>query len=394
MLKAQVYRLYPSKAQEKFIVMNFDYAREVYNLMLAEIKMIISNRTGEKFPTPAKYKNWRPWLKDADSLALVNAQNNIYQAFENFFRDKKNFSFPRYKQKKNSRQSYTTNNQNGTIRIENGYVKLPKLRTMIKIVEHRKINGVIRSATISRNGCGQYFISILFDTDENMVLPELDNVVGIDVGIKNSVTLSNGIKYENPKYMDRVQKRRVFYQKQAARRNKGSRNKEKSLRHAGKLLVKACNQLRDYYHKISTKIIHESQVIVIEGLHIEHMVKNHKLSRNIYQSAWNMFFSMLRYKCEWYGRTLIVAPSNYPSSQLCSSCGYKNSETKNLSVREWICPHCGTAHDRDINASINLKKYGEKYLANNLRLGQPLKPGETCIIGCIDQEAPTSISGE
>ena len=354
MLKAYKYRIYPDAEQMQFFAKCFGCVRFVYNRMLSD-RIEHYNLTGKSLNnTPAQYKSEFTWLKEVDSLALANAQMNLNTAYRNFFRDKST-GFPKFKSKKTNNFSYTTNNQKGTVYIENGCIKLPKLKSPVKIRQHRSFEGVIKSCTISKAPSGKYHISILVET-EIQKLPASDMRVGIDVGIKDFAVLSNGESYKNPKHLRKSEKRLAKLQRDLSRKQIGSSNRNKARIKVAKLHEKIANQRMDFLHKKSTEIIRENQAIVIEDLKVKNLMKNHNLAKSIAEVSWSRFREMLDYKSRWYGRELIIAPPDYPSSQLCSDCGNRSSQTKDLACRVYICPECGLEIDRDYNASLNLLK--------------------------------------
>lgn len=354
MLRAYKYRLYPNREQREYFAKCFGCSRFIYNKMLSD-KIDHYKETGEMLKnTPAQYKEEYEWLREVDSLALANAGLNLDKAYKNFFRDK-SIGFPNFKSRKTNRFSYTTNNQKGTVSIENGYIKLPKLKSKVKIVKHREFEGIIKSCTISQTPSGKYFASVLVET-EIKELPKTENKVGIDLGLKEFAICSNGNRYANPKHLRKSEKRLSKLQKDLSRKAKGSQNRIKARIKVAKLHEKIANQRKAFLHEISSQIISENQAIVIEDLRVSNMLKNHKLAKAISEVSWAEFRTMLEYKAGWYGREIVVAPSNYASSQLCSGCGNKSSQTKDLSLRTYICSECGLKIDRDYNASLNLLK--------------------------------------
>ena len=370
-LKAYKFRIYPTEEQEIFFAKTFGCVRKVYNLMLNDRKKAyeeVKNDPSKKmtFPTPAKYKEEFPFLKEVDSLALANAQLNLDKAYKNFFRDK-SVGFPRFKSKKNPVQSYTTNNQNGTVAlIDNKFIKIPKLKSLVRIKLHRQPKGMIKSATISRHASGKYYISLLCKEEINE-LPKTNSAIGIDLGITDFAILSDGQKIDNNRFTSKMEKKLKREQRKLSKRallakNKGiplseAKNYQKQKRKVARLHEKVMNQRTDFLNKLSTEIIKNHDIICIEDLNVKGMLRNHKLARSISDVSWSSFVAKLQYKADWYGREIIKVDTWFPSSQICSECGHKDGK-KSLDIREWTCPICHTHHDRDINASINILTEG------------------------------------
>ena len=367
MIKQKTYkfRLYPNLEQRILFEKTFGCSRFIWNQMLAD-KIVHYEKTGETLKnTPAQYKEKFPWLREVDSLALCNVQLNLNKAYKSFFQSR--FGFPNFKSKKTA-QSYKTNNnkrEKGRIALLDGKVKLLKVG-WVKVKLHRQPKGVIKSATISKTATGKYFISILCE-EEIVSLPKTDSALGIDLGLENFAILSTGEKIGNPRFLVSLSKKLAKEQKILSRRGllaekKGiklseSSNYQKQRLKAARLHEKIAHQRKDFLHKLSTNLIKNHDVICVEDLASKNLMKNHRLARAIGDASWTEFVRQLHYKADWYGKKIVTISRWFPSSQLCSSCGVSSGK-KPLSVREWICASCGTHHDRDINASLNILKEG------------------------------------
>lgn len=371
MEKAYKFRIYPNKEQERLIQKTFGSCRFVYNHYLAKrIEMYKTDKSTINYNQCSNdLKNLKVdynWLREIDSIAIQSSLKDLDQAYQNFFRRLKQgdnkLGFPHFKSKKDNRKSYKTKFTNNNIQVLDKQIKLPKLG-LVKCKVSKQIEGRIINTTISKNPSGKYFVSVCC-TDVN--IPQYSStgsVVGIDLGIKEFAITSDNIHIKNPKFLRKSEKKLAKLQRELSRKTIGSNNRNKARIKVARQHEKVFNQRKDFLQKTSTKLIKDYDIICLETLKVKNMVKNHKLSKAISDVSWSEFVRQISYKANWYGKIMQKIDTYYASSQLCSECGYKNSDIKDLSIREWECPECHTIHDRDVNASNNILKEGLRLLS-------------------------------
>lgn len=363
MLRSFKYRLMPRIDQSKLIDKHIGCCRFIYNLAL-EVKnnAYVSHRKNigqfELMRQLTDLKNEYSWLREVDSQCLQQSIKNLDKAFTNFFKGYS--SFPKFK-KKTQCNSFL-NPHGSRVKIKYGKLFQPKFLSGIPIIIDRAFEGEIRNTTISRTPTGKYFVSILVET--GIQLPTKQNIleyssIGIDLGIKSFIITSDGLKVDNPRHLQISLSKLKYLQRQHSKKKKGSNNRKKT-----QLKVALChelitNQRNDFLNKLSTQLVNSHDTLCFETLKIENMIKNHKLAQSISSASWGNFVEMCKYKADWYGKNILQIPTFQPSTKICSNCDNINS-TLTLSDREWTCASCGTSHDRDVNAAINIKKYALK----------------------------------
>ena len=355
-------RVYPTEEQQVLLEKTFGANRFVYNYFLnLKIKLYEFYKINLSYNHSSKVmtelKKQKSWLKEVDSVSLQQSLRDLDSAYQNFFSGKS--KYPKFKQKQD-KNSYRTNHH---IKINNRYITVPKVG-MLRFRDNYKLEECnilkIYNITISKTTSGKYYASI----SAEVYIPCFEKTnqnVGIDLGLKDFAIFSTGEKIHNPRILKSLEEKYRRLAKSLSRKVKGSANYRKAKINLARFHEKIVNIRKDFLHKLSTNIVRSYDIICIESLNIKGLMKS-KLSKSFQDVSLYEFVRQLEYKVSWYGKTISKVDRFYPSSQLCSKCGYKNSEVKNLSIREWICPECGTYHDRDVNSAINILNEGLRLL--------------------------------
>ena len=363
--KTYKFRIYPNKEQEILLSKHFGCSRFVYNHFLNERKeQYQKDKKSDNYYVQAKYLTELKktedynWLKEVNSQTIQFALRNLDTAYINFFRG--NAQFPNFKSKKH--KNTFTIPQFG--RLDENRIIIPKFKVGIKVkLDNRNVNGKIGKMNITKTPTGKYYVSI-FTEQTIEQLPKTNKQCGIDLGLKDFVITSDGIKYKNNRYTKKYSRELKKAQQHLSRKEKGSNGFEKQKLKVAKIHEKIASCRLDTLHKVSKGLVEDYDLITIEDLNVKGMIKNHKLSKHIADASWGNFVTLLQYKCDWYGKELVKIGRFYPSSKTCNCCGWINQELK-LSDRKWTCK-CGETHDRDINASKNILKEGLKIFGQGL----------------------------
>ena len=366
--RAIKYRIKPNKAQEQLLQQTFGCVRLVYNHYLGDRKDAYDNNgTSLNYYDNAndlkRLKNELPFLKDVDSISLQQCLRHLDTAYKNFFRDKK-VGFPRFKSKKNNHKSYSTVCVNENISIESKHIKLPKIGK-VKMVCHRPVpdDWKLKSVTVSQEPDGKYYVSVLFEYVTSIVEVPSKTILGLDYSMSSLYVDSDGNSCGYPKFYKQALDRLAREQRKLSKMEKGSNNYYKQRKKVARLHKHISNQRKDFLHKQSTEIANRVDTVCIENLDMKKMSQEYNFGKTISDNGWGLFTNYLEYKLRDRGKHYVKIDKYYPSSQICHCCGFKNEEIKDFSIRKWICPKCKNEHDRDINAAINIRNEGIKYLS-------------------------------
>lgn len=351
------FRLKPTKDQEVLLNKHFGSIRWIYNYFLNQRKQeYLNNKKSISYNkqsaslTLLKQQEETEWLKETNSQSLQYSLKCLDQAYQNFFN--KRTQFPKFKSKK-SKNSFTVSQH---VKNEGNMIHFPKFNEGIKMIMEREIKGIIKKATLSKTPTGEYFVSILTE-QEYIPKEKTGKSVGIDVGIKDFLVLSNGSKVKNHRFLKHYEHQLKKHQKHLSRKTYGSSRYEKQRLKVAKIHEKITNSRMDLIHKTTLNLVKEFDTIYLEYLNVKGMMKNHRLAKSISDVSWGKFIDVLTYKAEWNDKHVIHIDRYFPSSKTCNKCGYVNNGLK-LKDREWICPDCGEKLDRDLNAAINILNEG------------------------------------